>query len=83
MTIMNENSTVGLFESTSEGLSVKRNYASPTIKIVAFQVEAGFTDSNYKIGKLNATTADDRGTQDFNHTQAWYVDGSGSVFSGE
>lgn len=76
---MNENSTVGLFESASEGLSVKRNYASPTIKIVAFQVEAGFIDSPYKIG-----TPSRQGTQDFeqlsgNSLTGWSVDYSTST----
>ena len=78
---MNENSTVGLFESTSEGLSVKRNYASPTIKIVAFQVEAGFVDSPYKIGTPSSSR---QGTQDFeqlsgNSLTGWSVDYSTST----
>lgn len=71
---MNEKPTLGLFEATSEGLSAKRNYASPAVKVVAFQVEAGFQDS-YKIGKLNATAPEERGTQDYN-TTSWTVDGS-------
>ena len=74
MTTMNEKSTLGLFEATSEGLSAKRNYASPAVKVVAFQVEAGFRDS-YKIGKLNAAEPEERGTQDYN-TTTWRVDGS-------
>lgn len=45
MTTMNENPTLGLFEATSEGLSAKRNYASPAVKVVAFQVEQGFAGS--------------------------------------
>jgi len=42
---MNEKTTLGLFEATSEGLSAKRNYASPAVKVVAFQVEQGFAGS--------------------------------------
>lgn len=77
---MNEKTTLGLFEATSEGLSAKRNYASPAVKVVAFQVEAGFQDSPYRIGKLNATAPEERGTQDYN-TTSWTVDGSdGSHF---
>lgn len=36
------NRTLGLSESTSDGLSAKRSYASPAIKVIAFQVESGF-----------------------------------------
>jgi hypothetical protein len=42
MTIMKNKSTQGLFEATAEGLSAKSSYASPTIKVVTFQVEHGF-----------------------------------------
>ena len=41
------NRTLGLSESTSDGLSAKRSYASPAIQVVAFQVEAGFEPSTY------------------------------------
>jgi len=35
----------GLHEKTSEGLSAKKSYASPTIKVVEFVVEKGLTSS--------------------------------------
>ena len=45
MTIMKNKSTQGLFKATAEGLSAKSSYASPTIKVVTFQVEHGFAGS--------------------------------------
>ncbi len=42
MTIMKNKSTQELFGATSEGLSAKSSYATPTIKVVTFQVEHGF-----------------------------------------
>lgn len=39
------NRTLGLSESTSDGLLAKRSYASPAIQVVAFQVELGFEPS--------------------------------------
>ena len=39
------NRMLGLSESTSDGLSAKRSYASPAIKVIAFQVELGFEPS--------------------------------------
>ena len=41
------NRTLGLSESTSDGMSAKRSYASPAIHVVAFQVEAGFEPSTF------------------------------------
>ena len=45
MTIMKNKSTQELFGATSEGLSAKSSYATPTIKVVTFQVEHGFAGS--------------------------------------
>ena len=45
MTIMKNKSTQELFGATSEGLSGKSSYATPTIKVVTFQVEHGFAGS--------------------------------------
>ena len=45
MTIMKNESTQKLFGATSEGLSAKSSYATPTIKVVTFQVEHGFAGS--------------------------------------
>ncbi len=39
------NRTLGLSESTSDSLLAKSSYESPTIKVVAFQVELGFEPS--------------------------------------
>lgn len=39
---MKNESTQKLFGATSEGLSAKSSYATPTIKVVTFQVEHGF-----------------------------------------
>lgn len=41
------NRMLGLSESTSDGLSAKRSYASPAIKVVDFQVELGYEGSTY------------------------------------
>ena len=41
------NRTLGLSESTSDGMSAKRSYASPAIQVVAFLVEAGFEPSTF------------------------------------
>lgn len=45
MTIMKNKHTQELFEATSEGLSTKSSYVTPTIKVVTFQVEHGFAGS--------------------------------------
>ena len=42
MTIMKNKHTQELFGATAEGLSAKSSYATPTVKVVAFQVELGF-----------------------------------------
>lgn len=42
---MKNKSTQELFGATSEGLSAKSSYATPTIKVVTFQVEHGFAGS--------------------------------------
>lgn len=39
---MKNKSTQELFGATSEGLSEKSSYATPTVKVVTFQVEHGF-----------------------------------------
>ena len=53
MTIMKNKSTQELFGATSEGLSAKSSYATPTIKVVTFQVEHGFAGSEGTfVGKL-------------------------------
>ena len=41
------NRTLGLSESTSDSLLTKSSYESPTIKVVAFQVELGFEPSTH------------------------------------
>ena len=46
MTIMKNKSTQELFGATAEGLSAKSSYATPTIKVVTFQVEHGFAGSD-------------------------------------
>ena len=53
MTIMKNKSTQELFGATSEGLSEKSSYATPTVKVVTFQVEHGFagTEGTF-VGKL-------------------------------
>ncbi len=58
MTIMKKESTQKLFGATSEGLSAKSSYATPTIKVVTFQVEHGFAGSPdpLSIGVSEATT---------------------------
>lgn len=45
MTIMKNKSTQELIGATAEGLSGKSSYATPTIKVVTFQVEHGFAGS--------------------------------------
>ena len=45
MTIMKNKSTQELIGATAEGLSGKSSYATPTIKVVTFQVELGFDGS--------------------------------------
>lgn len=42
---MKNKSTQELFVATSAGLSAKSSYATPTIKVVTFQVEHGFAGS--------------------------------------
>lgn len=42
---MKNKSTQELIGATAEGLSGKSSYATPTIKVVAFQVEHGFAGS--------------------------------------
>ena len=70
MTIMKNKSTQELFGATSEGLSGKSSYATPTIKVVTFQVEHGFAGSPdpdpnaYNIGNRRSTPAK-QGLQDF------------------
>ena len=50
---MKNKSTQELFGATAEGLSGKSSYATPTIKVVAFQVEHGFAGSEGTfVGKL-------------------------------
>ena len=44
------NRTLGLSESTSDSLLAKSSYESPTIKVVAFQVELGFEPSSTRVG---------------------------------
>ena len=45
------NRTLGLSESTSDSLLAKSSYESPTIKVVAFQVELGHAVSpNTNVG---------------------------------
>lgn len=58
MTIMKNKSTQGLFEATAEGLSGKSSYATPTIKVVTFQVEHGFAGSPdpLRFGQERATS---------------------------
>ncbi len=41
------NRTLGLSESTSDSLLAKSSYESPTIKVVAFQVELGHEGSTF------------------------------------
>ncbi len=41
------NRTLGLSESTSDSLLTKSSYESPTIKVVAFQVELGHEGSTF------------------------------------
>ena len=41
------NRTLGLSESTSDSLLAKSSYESPTIKVVAFQVEVGHEGSTF------------------------------------
>ena len=56
---MKNKSTQELFGATSEGLSAKSSYASPTIKVVTFQVELGFDVSgpvSIGISETQATT---------------------------
>lgn len=50
---MKNKSTQELFGATSEGLSEKSSYATPTVKVVTFQVEHGFagTEGTF-VGKL-------------------------------
>lgn len=50
---MKNKSTQELFGATSEGLSGKSSYATPTIKVVTFQVEHGFagTEGTF-VGRL-------------------------------
>lgn len=43
---MKNKSTQELFGATAEGLSGKSSYATPTIKVVTFQVEHGFAGSD-------------------------------------
>ena len=59
MTIMKNKSTQELFEATSEGLSTKSSYVTPTIKVVSFQVEHGFAGSetlSVGVSEAQATT---------------------------
>lgn len=51
---MKNKSTQELFVATSEGLSEKSSYATPTVKVVTFQVEHGFagTVAGTFVGKL-------------------------------
>ena len=61
MTIMKNKHTQELFEATSEGLSAKSSYSSPTIKVVTFQVEHGFAGSEtLSVGVSEAQSTDDR-----------------------
>ena len=61
MTIMKNKHTQELFEATSEGLSAKSSYSSPTIKVVTFQVEHGFAGSDpLSIGVPEAQSTDER-----------------------
>ncbi len=66
MTIMKNKSTQELFGATAEGLSAKSSYATPTIKVVTFQVEHGFAGSetlNLGVSEERAATLDRRVTQ--------------------
>ena len=45
MEITSKKSLLGMSQETSEGLSAKKNYSSPSIKVVEFVVEAGFQAS--------------------------------------
>ena len=58
MTIMKNKSTQELFGATSEGLSGKSSYATPTIKVVTFQVEHGFAGS----GPVSIGVSEERAT---------------------
>lgn len=56
---MKNKHTQELFEATSEGLSAKSSYSSPTIKVVSFQVEHGFAGSgplSVGVSEAQATT---------------------------
>lgn len=55
---MKNKSTQELFGATSEGLSGKSSYATPTVKVVSFQVEHGFAGSetlNIGVSETQAT----------------------------
>ena len=80
MTIMKNKSTQELFGATSEGLSAKSSYATPTIKVVTFQVEKGFDGTgDYKTGQWHRNSEDQividrQGLQDFEReTQNWTI----------
>lgn len=57
---MKNKHTQELFEATSEGLSTKSSYSSPTIKVVTFQVEHGFAGSE----TLNVGISEERATSE-------------------
>ena len=58
---MKNKSTQELFGATAEGLSAKSSYATPTIKVVTFQVEHGFAGSEtLSVGVSEAQSTDDR-----------------------
>ena len=50
----------GLHEKTSEGLSAKKSYASPNIKVVEFAVEGGFQSSDPNAGRKLVITSQHR-----------------------
>ena len=71
MTIMKNKSTQELFGATAEGLSGKKNYASPTVKVVEFLVERGFAPSDPSAGTVFQVETRDQVRQDRDNDYRW------------
>lgn len=68
---MKNKHTQELFEATSEGLSAKKNYASPTVKVVEFLVERGFAPSDPSAGTVFQVETRDQVRQDRDNDYRW------------
>ena len=75
MEITSKKSLLGMSQETSEGLSAKKNYSSPSIKVVEFVVERGMTASNPQMeGSLTFRLTSTNTASQVPSASGWNVD---------